>query len=355
MKVRNESSKASPENRRGAFDFLVIFVDLRMFWEDSHGILGPHPQGEPKKRCWEGWGFNGGPTRTYCALGSLPFQFQGCSTQWPTSWYSWMFTLPIHRSWWISKPQCWVGRSCPLKVGNPCVCSICCLRLICIDFRDPAFLQLSCLFLQLKLGEHRKLKAPSWPKELDMESHKGHKPATTGALFRDRLYVAFFCFPACRWNVTCFFWKPVFGWPGWPCSRATPKDCSWFQGSEEHLTHGEIHRLSVLSQFTDGNRQYVDFSPQFGDVFFSSAGRPNLPYLFCMSTMHIMHFWKPGVVHCDCGTPRSHLLPQPLRGRGVRRVWRNDIAISQTSNCQMIGLKWRICKRRKHKLGYPTT
>jgi len=39
------------------------------------------------------------------------------------------------------------------------------LRLICVDFRDPAFLQLSCLFLQLKLGEHRKLKAPSWPKE----------------------------------------------------------------------------------------------------------------------------------------------------------------------------------------------
>ena len=99
------------------------------------------------------------------SLGSLPFQFQGCSTQWPTSWYSWMFTLPIHRSWWISKPQCWVGRSCPLKVGNPCICSICCLRLICVDFRDPAFLQLSCLFLQLKLGEHRKLKAPSWPKE----------------------------------------------------------------------------------------------------------------------------------------------------------------------------------------------
>ena len=185
------------------------------------------------------------------SLGSLPFQFQGCSTQWPTSWYSWMFTLPIHRSWWISKPQCWVGRSCPLKVGNPCICSICCLRLICVDFRDPAFLQLSCLFLQLKLGEHRKLKAPSWPKENHLtdiarylEQSWTWNPTKAISQPQQELfsgtdsYVAFFCFPACRWNVTCFFWNPVFGWP---CSRATtPKDSgSWFQGSEKHLTHGD--------------------------------------------------------------------------------------------------------------------
>ena len=98
----------------------------------------------------------------------------------------------------------------------------------------------------------------------------------------------------------------------------------------KHQTVFEVRNpptISVISVYRWKPPASMLISLPSSEMFFHQQEDP-ICHIFSVWVLQKYHFWKPGVVHCDFlgshfgvpttlpSTPRSHLLPQPLQGRG---------------------------------------